>query len=62
MTYVDTSTLLKLLIDEEGSARAERIWLEVGGRSAAMTVIAEARAERPVGSQASDRLGWRPST
>lgn len=42
--YVDTSTLIKLLIDEDGSERAKEVWLAADGRTAAMTMLVEARA------------------
>jgi uncharacterized protein len=44
ITYVDTSTLLKLLIDEDGSDRAERVWDAADALASASLVIVEARA------------------
>lgn len=44
ITYVDTSTLLKLLIDEDGSDRAERVWDAADTLASASLVIVEARA------------------
>lgn len=43
-TYVDTSTLLKLVIDEEGSDRAELIWDAADNVASANLVVVEARA------------------
>ena len=43
-TYVDTSTLLKLVIDEEGSDRAELIWDAADNLASASLVVVEARA------------------
>jgi predicted nucleic acid-binding protein len=44
ITYVDTSTLLKLLIEEPGSARAAVIWDSADVVAAARVVHVEARA------------------
>jgi predicted nucleic acid-binding protein len=44
ITYVDTSTLLKLLIEEPGSARAAVIWDSADVVAAARLVHVEARA------------------
>lgn len=44
ITYVDTSTLLKLLIEEPGSARAAVIWDSANVVVAARLVHVEARA------------------
>lgn len=44
ITYVDTSTLLKLLIEEEGSERAALIWDTTDAVASATLVIVEGRA------------------
>jgi predicted nucleic acid-binding protein len=44
ITYVDTSTLLKRLLDEDGSARADAIWEAADALVAASIVVVEARA------------------
>jgi uncharacterized protein len=44
ITYVDTSTLIKLIIDEAGSERAELIWDEADELATARILYAEARA------------------
>jgi len=44
ITYVDTSSLLKLLIDEDGSERAELIWDTADVLASAALVVVEARA------------------
>ena len=44
ITYVDTSTLLKLLIEEPGSARAAVIWDSADVVAAARVAHVEARA------------------
>jgi len=44
MTYVDTSTLLKLIIDEEGSDRAALIWQTSDSVASVGLVAVEARA------------------
>ncbi len=44
MTYVDTSTLLKLIIDEEGSDRAALIWQSSDSVASVGLVAVEARA------------------
>ena len=44
ITYVDTSTLLKLLIDEEGSDRAELVWDAADTLASVSLIIVEARA------------------
>ena len=44
MTYVDTSMLLKLVIEEAGSGRAEMIWGEADALAAAKIGYVEARA------------------
>lgn len=43
-TYVDTSTLLKLVVDEEGSDRAELIWEAADNLASARLIVVEARA------------------
>jgi len=44
ITYVDTSTLLKLLIEEDGSERAGLIWDTAESLTSAALVIVESRA------------------
>ena len=44
ITYVDTSTLLKRLLDEVGSARADVIWESADVLASAVMVVVEARA------------------
>lgn len=44
LTYVDTSTLVKLIVDEEGSDRAEVIWHSADEVAAASLVLVEASA------------------
>lgn len=44
ITYVDTSTLLKRLLVEEGSDRADVIWESADVLASAVIVIVEARA------------------
>ncbi len=44
ITYVDTSTLIKLIVDEEGSERAELIWQSADSIASASLVVVEARA------------------
>jgi uncharacterized protein len=44
ITYVDTSSLLKLLIDEDGSERAGLIWDTADVLAAAALIVVEARA------------------
>lgn len=44
ITYVDTSTLLKLLIDEDGSERAEVIWDTADVLATGALLVVEARA------------------
>ena len=44
ITYVDTSCLLKLVIDEEGSDRAELIWDSADAVASAALVVVEGRA------------------
>lgn len=44
ITYVDTSTLIKLIIDEEGSDRAELIWQSADFIVSVSLVVVEARA------------------
>lgn len=44
ITYVDTSTLLKLIVDEPGSDRAELIWQMADTLAAATVITVEARA------------------
>lgn len=43
-TYVDTSTLLKRLLDEEGSDQANAIWESAEHLVSAATLVVEARA------------------
>ena len=44
ITYVDTSGLLKLLIDEDGSERAELIWDSADVLASVALVVVEGRA------------------
>ena len=44
ITYVDTSSLLKLLIDEEGSEAAELIWDTADELASAALLVVEGRA------------------
>lgn len=44
ITYVDTSTLLKLVIDEEGSDRAGTIWTSAETVASVSLITVEARA------------------
>ncbi|MCC6227031.1 MAG: PIN domain-containing protein [Microthrixaceae bacterium] len=44
ITYVDTSTLLKRLLDEVGSARADVIWESADVLASVAMVVVEARA------------------
>ena len=44
ITYVDTSTLLKLLIDEDGSDRAETIWQTSDVMASVSLIRVETRA------------------
>lgn len=44
IAYVDTSTLLKLIIDEDGSDRAAMIWNSADAVASVSLVLVEARA------------------
>jgi uncharacterized protein len=44
ITYVDTSSLLKLVIDEEGSDRVDMIWDGTDTVASAALLVVEARA------------------
>lgn len=44
ITYVDTSSLLKLIIDEEGSEEAGVIWDQADALASVILVVVEARA------------------
>lgn len=44
ITYVDTSTLIKLIVDEVGSDRAELIWQTADSVASVSLVVVEARA------------------
>ncbi len=44
LAYVDTSTLLKLIIDEQGSERADIIWQSADWVSSVSLIMVEARA------------------
>jgi predicted nucleic acid-binding protein len=46
IAYVDTSSLLKLLIDEDGSDRAELIWNTADVVASAALIVVDARAAR----------------
>lgn len=45
ITYVDTSTLLKLIIDENGSERAMTIWTSADAVASVNLIVIEARAD-----------------
>jgi hypothetical protein len=45
ITYVDTSTLLTLIIDEDGSDRAATIWTSADAVASASPVLVERRAD-----------------
>lgn len=53
--YVDTSTLIKLIVDEEGSDRAELIWQSADSLASVSLVVVEARAALASAAR-SDRL------
>ncbi len=57
ITYVDTSTLIKLIVDEGGSERAELIWQSADSVASVRLVVVEARA-----ALAAARRGDRIST
>jgi predicted nucleic acid-binding protein len=44
ITYVDTSTLLKLVIDEDGSDRASTIWTSADTVASVELIVVESRA------------------
>jgi uncharacterized protein len=44
ITYIDTSTLLKLIIDEDGSERAMTIWSSADAVASVSLIVVEARA------------------
>lgn len=44
ITYVDTSSLLKLLIEEDGSEQAGRLWDSADAVVSVVVVVVEARA------------------
>jgi predicted nucleic acid-binding protein len=44
ITYVDTSTLIKLIVEEPGSALAEQIWETADALTAVRLIDVEARA------------------
>ena len=44
ITYVDTSTLLKLVIDEDGSDRAGTIWMSADTVASVALIVVEASA------------------
>ena len=44
ITYVDTSTLLQLVIDEDGSDRASKIWTSADAVASVLLIVVEARA------------------
>ena len=44
ITYIDTSVLIKLIIDEDGSDEAEAIWDSADALVSAATLVVEARA------------------
>jgi uncharacterized protein len=44
ITYVDTSTLMKLVVEEEGSDRAELVWQSADSVASVRLVVVEASA------------------
>jgi predicted nucleic acid-binding protein len=44
ITYIDTSTLIKLIVEEEGSDRAELIWQTADLVASVSLVVVESRA------------------
>lgn len=44
ITYVDTSTLLELVVDEDGSDRAVTIWTSAEAVASVASIVVEARA------------------
>jgi predicted nucleic acid-binding protein len=56
IAYFDTSALLKLMLAEEGSDLARRLWDAVDGRSASAAAYPEARAALAAAAR-SRRLG-----
>lgn len=44
ITYFDTSTLIKLIIDEDGSDQAELLWRTADSLASVRLVVVEARA------------------
>jgi predicted nucleic acid-binding protein len=44
ITYVDTSSLLKVIVDEDGSERAALIWDTADALASASLIVVEARA------------------
>lgn len=44
ITYLDTSVVVKLVLGEQGSDAAGRIWLDADDRVASQLIIVEARA------------------
>lgn len=57
ITYVDTSTLIKLIVEEEGSDRAELIWQSADSVASVSLIVVEAHA-----ALAAARRGNRLST
>ena len=57
ITYVNTSSILKLLIDEDGSERAEVIWDTADALASVALIVVEGRA-----ALAAARRGGRLST
>ena len=56
ITYVDTSTLIKLFIDEAGSAHAQDVWDASDVRASSRLVVVESRAALAAAARAG-RLG-----
>jgi len=50
--YFDTSSLVKLVLAEEGSREAQRAWDSAGARVASVALIAESRAAVAAASRA----------
>jgi uncharacterized protein len=56
ITYVDTSTLMKLVVEEEGSDRAELVWQSADSVASVRLVVVEASAALASAARSSNRL------
>lgn len=56
ITYVDTSSLLKLVIDEDGSERAELLWDSADALASVALIVVEGRAALAA-ARRGERLG-----